>query len=208
MAAGSGASPFHGTTGALQDAGPDRIHAEEREAVEELGRVKLMETLIGQGIVGIITGILTTAVLYLIKVYWSNSVKPFVEATRYQGVMIDGYWVGASKNEDTEKGIIYSNEARLMLRQNAHSLEGEFLFKFTNPHKSFTSEYSVSGYMWEGYITLNFKPKDKRLTSYGTALMKLHNGGHLLIGIWAFRNVESEFVDQTSLSLSREVQNT
>lgn len=163
-----------------------------------------MGTLVEQGIIGIVTGILTTAALFLMKVYWSNSVKPFLEATRYQGVKIDGYWFGSSANENSEQGEIYSNEARLALRQNAHALEGEFFFKFSNLHKSFAIEYSVKGYMWEGYITLNFTPKDKRLTSYGTALLKLHDGGHLLVGKWIFRNVETEFVDQISLSLVRE----
>ena len=58
----------------------------------------------------------------------------------------------------------------------------------------------------EGYITLNFTPKDKRVTSYATALLKLHDGGQTLVGSWLFRDVIKENVLQASMYLSRQEQ--
>ncbi|WP_235039668.1 hypothetical protein [Vreelandella profundi] len=162
-----------------------------------------MSILLEQGVIGIVTGICTTVVLYLIKVAWTAKVVPFLVATRYQGVKIDGQWVGSGKNEDPEKGDVFETEFSLFLSQNAHQLSGSFLFKFKNPQKDFNLDFDVGGYMWEGYVTLNFTPKDKRVTSYATALVKLHDGGHTLIGTWLFRDVISEFVNQVPLILVR-----
>jgi hypothetical protein len=162
-----------------------------------------MDAIIEQGIVGIVTGILTTAILFLLKNIWITKAVPFLTTTRYQGVQIDGQWTGSSENSDPQKGDVYSNEANLYLDQRAHDLSGLFIFSFKNEKKSFTLEFNVKGYIWEGYVTLNFTPKDRRVTSYATALLKLHDGGCLLLGDWLFRNVETEFVNSTPLSLGR-----
>jgi hypothetical protein len=162
-----------------------------------------MSTLLEQGIIGIVTGILTTAVLYIIKVFWSSKFVPFLAAVRYQGVKVDGQWSGYGKNDNPENGDVFETEFNLFLSQSAHQLSGSFLFKFKNEHKDFALDFNVNGYMWEGYVTLNFTPKDKRLTSYATALVKLHDGGQSLVGQWLFRDVHKEFVNQVPLILVR-----
>ncbi len=156
-----------------------------------------MSNLISQCLLGIVSGILTTALLYLAKGYWDAKITPFLAKLRYQGVEIDGAWTG--KNEIGE----IKNECDLFLNQNAHELSGSFLLKFESPGKSFNINFNVTGYMWEGYVTLNFVPKDKRITSYATCLLKLHGGGHQLIGDFLFRNVEEEIVSSLTLSLAR-----
>ncbi len=162
-----------------------------------------MNELVQQGVIGIVTGILTTVFLYVIKVVWDSKVVPFLITSRYQGVKIDGQWSGSGENNDPDQGEVFKSECSLFLIQNAHSLSGSFLFKFQNNAKEFSLDFEVSGYMWEGYVTLNFTPKDKRITSYATALLKLHDGGHTLIGTWLFRDVIQEFVNQVPLLLVR-----
>ena len=167
-----------------------------------------MDSIIDQGIVGIVTGILTTVLIFMARNFWVTKFVPFMEKTRYQGVILGGQWYGMSKNDDLKNGGIYWNEATLFLDQRAHDLSGIFIFKFRNPQKDFSLEFNVKGYVWEGYLTLNFTPKDRRLTSYGSALLKLHNGGLLLIGEWLFRNVDQERVERAPLSLGRELEST
>jgi len=175
-----------------------------------------MDELIQQGVLGIITGILTTVVLFIIKILWDSRVYPFLKKIRYQGVEIDGSWTGGlevtqsqidnsieQQDEQPIQGPAFKTEYNLFLNQNAHSLTGSFLFKFKSDLKDFTLDFNVNGYMWEGYITLNFTPKDKRLTSYGTCLLKLSDGGWVLSGDWLFRNVETECVTNSPLSLYR-----
>ncbi len=156
-----------------------------------------MENLLEQGVVGIVTGILTMVILYLIKVLWDAKLRPFLSEVRYQGVKVDGRWNGQSKDET------HQADSNLFLTQSAHSLAGTFNFKFKNKEKDFEIDFVVNGYMWEGYLTLNFKPRDRRVTSYATTLLKLHSGGNVLLGEMVFRNVEEEKVSNVPLFLVR-----
>lgn len=151
-----------------------------------------------ESLVGIVTGIMTTWILYFGKVIFDTKVTPYLRETRYQGVKIEGAWSGASDENNIQ------SESRLFLNQSAHELTGSFTLKHKDQNGSFTIDFNVRGYMWEGYITLNFIPKDRRITSYATALMKLHNGGVLLIGQWCLRNVQKEQVEAWPISLSRD----
>ncbi len=165
-----------------------------------------MDKIIEQGIFGIVTGILTTVLIFLARNFWNSKIVPFLEKTRYQGVMLAGQWNGTSENNDESQGEIFWNEATLFLDQKAHDLSGYFIFKFKNSEKNFVINFDVKGYIWEGYVTLNFTPKDRRVTSYATALLKLHSGGCLLVGGWLFRHVNEEYVVYTALSLGRELE--
>lgn len=171
-----------------------------------------MDTLFQQGIIGIVTGILTTVILFMIKVFWTGTVIPFFERIMYQGVVVNGQWSGYAEvsAKDIEEGKLeetpFKAEHSLFLNQNAHNLTGSLLFKFSSPTKEFVIDFNVNGYMWEGYLTLNFTPKDKRITSYATALLKLHNGGQTLVGKWLFRDVINENVTETSIYLVRNQQ--
>lgn len=69
-----------------------------------------------EGIIGIVTGVLTTWILFVGKVFWDAKITPFIRETRYQGVKIDGAWSGASKDESSE------SESRLFINQSAHEL--------------------------------------------------------------------------------------
>ncbi len=163
-----------------------------------------MQSVIDQGVIGIIVGIFTSAILFALKAIWSHKVVPFLSSIRYQGVKVDGHWTGFVKNDDPKQGGIFENEGSLFLEQNAQDLKGTYTFKFKSDSKNFVLEFDVKGYIWEGYITLNFTPRDRRVTSYATSLLKLHDGGLSLIGSWLFRDVEKEFVNSSPLSLIRQ----
>lgn len=155
--------------------------------------------MLSEGFLGIVTGILTTWILFLGKVVWDAKVTPFIRETRYQGVKVEGAWSGSFKDEKTE------TESRLFIDQSAHDLSGSFMVKYKDETKNFVIDFNVRGYMWQGYITLNFIPKDRRVTSYGTALLKLHDGGGNLVGQWCIRNVMTEQVEAWPMTLSRDL---
>ncbi len=171
-----------------------------------------MTALIDQGIFGIIVGIFTSAILFAFKVFWSEKFTPFLVGLRYQGVEIDGQWSGVSEvtqediKENRDEGPVFRHESNLFLTQNAHNLSGSFVSKFKNEEKDFSLNFDVTGYMWEGYITLNFTLQDKKVTAYGTALLKIDGGGINLVGSWLFRDVIKENVSQVFLILTRDNQ--
>jgi len=188
------------------------------------------ETMRDGIIIGVVAGILTSWVIYFGKYLWDTKLRPYWEELRYQGVIVSGIWTGKADWNSSAKGAIPPNagvqgspitqspalvqpdladkpdshsEWRLYLEQSAHALKGLFSIKFNAPHKKYSLDFKVTGYMWEGYLTLNCLPVDRRITSYATMLMKLHAGGGVLIGQICFRSVEDEKVASEFLSLER-----
>lgn len=155
--------------------------------------------MIADGLLGIITGILTSFLLLAGKKLWDGWAVPFIRATRYSGVQVEGTWIGV--NPDPEEG----NKIRLFLRQSAHDLAGDMTLTLTGGGSERVLDFVVNGYMWEGFLTLNLRPKDRRVTSYATVLVKLHDGGQRLLGQMAFRNVQADIVETSKLILSRTV---
>jgi len=156
-----------------------------------------MNDILNRGIVGIVTGVITTSLMFFVRSFWQSKVIPFLRELRYQGVQIDGVWVMETRDEEHE------SESRLVLKQSAQELSGVFTFKFRNKEKDFILDFSATGHLWEGYLTLNFIPVDKRKTSYATALLKIDGGGVALTGYMCFRNVEEETVTPLPMAVVR-----
>ncbi|MFM0012746.1 hypothetical protein PQR46_07520 [Paraburkholderia sediminicola] len=156
-----------------------------------------MDHLLGEGLLGIVTGILTTAILFTIRAVWTSKLSPLIEGLRYRGLKVDGIWEGRHKDEKTQ------TESRLALKQKAHVLSGTFTFKYLGPDKEFALDFDVAGAIWEGYLTLNFSPSDRRITSCATALVKIKGGGSGMAGAFIFRNTEVDDVGVVPFNLSR-----
>jgi hypothetical protein len=158
-----------------------------------------MEDAILNVVLGIVTGILTSAFLFFLKDYWNTRIRPFLEKLRYEGVSVEGAWRGHARDEHSV------SEVALFLTQNAQKLSGILNFSFRGPLKQFVLEFEVTGYLWEGYLTLNFRPKDRAITTSATALFKIAGGGQGLAGQFCFRNAEIEAVTPVYLTLGKQI---
>ena len=159
-----------------------------------------MDSLFSQGIIGIATGIVTSAILLLIKTLWDKNLYPFLQELKYQGVKIDGKWVGKLIDPSNNE----RSDFKLFVTQSALNLSGHFNLKHTGQNNSFDVDFIAQGKIWEGYMILNLTPMDRRITSYATSLMKIGGGGGALLGRLTYRNVNNEQVDSVIVSLSRE----
>lgn len=159
-----------------------------------------MVDLIQQGVLGIVTGILTTTILFICKIIWDTRLQPFLRELRYAGVKIDGKWVGRG----TDPQGLWTTEMLLLLKQSAFELTGTFNLKHQGVENKFEILFNVSGRIWEGYIILNLSPIDRRITSYATAMLKIDGGGVGLVGQIAYRDVFKEYVVSEPVSMGRE----
>ena len=155
--------------------------------------------MIEQGVIGIVTGILTAAILFLAKSIWDSKLKPFLQEIRYNGVKVDGKWVGYGAAQDGS----WRTEITLFLTQSALRLGGTFVFKHDRPDGIAELHFKVSGEIWEGYLILNFTPIDRRVTSYATAMLKISGGGVGLVGQLSYRDVNNELVTSEPVTLGR-----
>ncbi len=189
------------------------------------------ENMVDGIVIGVVAGIITSWVIYFGKYLWDTKFKPYWEELRYQGVIVSGVWTGKADWKEPAQGAnipqnagVQTNSAaqppapvqpnpadkpdshsewRLYLEKSAHNLKGSFSIKFNSPHQKYSLDFKVTGYMWEGYLTLNCLPVDRRITSYATMLMKLHAGGGTLIGQICLRSVQDETVAAVPLGLDR-----
>ncbi len=139
-------------------------------------------------VIGIVTGILTTVLLFFVKQFIQKVAIPWYQELIYQGVDLSGAW----KNEYS--GEKKRTKFKLILDQSAHKLKGSLLFIQKEKDKDMESsgEFSVEGYLWEGYATLNFRPKNRKTLSYAAALLKVCNGGTTLQGYLNFRDLRKK----------------
>jgi len=160
-----------------------------------------MTALIQEGVLGIVTGILTTVVLFLAKVLWDAKLHPFLQELRYGGVKVDGKWQGSGADPDNGSATDFI----IFLTQSALQLSGTSSLKHHSPTNQYEIHFNVTGRIWEGYVILNFTPIDRRVTSYATAMFKIGGGGATLVGQIAYRDVFQEQVTAEPVVLSRNV---
>jgi hypothetical protein len=161
----------------------------------------MMDKLIQDGVVGIVTGIVTTVILYLAKMIWVEKLFPLLQESQYSGIKMDGKWFGIGKGKVEEEE--WKTEMVLFLSQSALNLKGTYSLKHESQSINFELNFYVHGHIWEGYVILNFTPIDRRVTSYATSLLKISDGGKNLIGKIAYRDVKEDKVTAEGVWLHR-----
>ena len=151
-------------------------------------------------ILGIVTGILTSFLIFLGSKLTTLWLIPRYQEWRYQGADIAGTWV-ADLGDETDSSL--RTKYSLKLIQRAHNLSGTLHFEFENSQKNFTSDFYVNGEYWEGYFTITFKSVDRKLFSRATMVMKLIDGGGGMRGHFSFRDVVNDSVSTVPLVLIR-----
>lgn len=158
-----------------------------------------MSSLWGEAVLGMVVGIVTAAVLFVIKKFWDQVIDPAIKARLYRGVDISGQWYGDDETDELSR----TTELTCVLTQQAHEVAGTFRIQYMTAEKSFDLSFAVTGYIWEGYVTINLRPSDRKVTSYATCLLKISDGGVALVGRTAYRNVITDNVDSLVVVLLR-----
>lgn len=148
-------------------------------------------------VLGVVTGVLTSGLLWAAKSLWTKSIEPYLSKVRYRGLDVSGPWTAIDLNETA--AIRFSMD----LKQSAHALHGTCMMELYSRDNEFKVMLDVTGDLWEGYISLTLKPKDRKISSYSVALLKVAGGGVALVGGHLFRNVNDEKVDDMIVSFVR-----
>jgi len=147
--------------------------------------------------VGVLSGVLTSVLLFFVYEFWIKVIFPWYQTTRYQGADISGSWFADQTFEDSK------NSFSLVLKQSAHVITGSLQFTYTSPQRRFNIDYSVSGEYWEGYLNLSCRSKDRRAYSHASMFLKLINNGTGLLGQFSFRDATKDQVTTVPIGLDR-----
>lgn len=146
-------------------------------------------TIYGTLFWGVVTGILTSALLFGLGVITSKIILPWYQDLVYKGVDLRGLWV----NESDYAGARYRYQTSL--KQNAHQLTGTTtITKSGTGQDDYVINFDVTGSTWEGFVVLNLRSTDRKTLSFATGLFKVKNRGKSLVGHLAFRSLTTDEV--------------
>ncbi len=149
-------------------------------------------------LIGVISGVITAAILFLVKRFFTNTIIPLYQRVKYQGADISGSWFAEYEGDDNSKSTF-----SIVLQQNAHKVTGSIQFSHNGPKKNYNVDYKVSGEYWEGYLNLLCRSKDRKVFSHASAFLKLINAGTGLLGNFSFRNAETDVVNSLPIGFDR-----
>ncbi|MGL4318688.1 MAG: hypothetical protein ACRCTL_19020 [Pseudomonas sp.] len=136
-------------------------------------------------IIGVISGLATSAIGLVIRSLWINSIKPAYENTIYRDAKIEGKWHGImvfeyDDNLDEHKNS-GTNEYIMEVYRQGHSISGMFLGTSGGDEGRV---FDISGSFRNLIFTTIFESKNKQCIERGTLNLMLKSNGSRLEGFY------------------------
>ena len=147
---------------------------------------------------GIVAGLVTSAVLFILGNLVAKVILPWYEALVYKGVDLRGVWT----QEFDASGAHYS--IQLSFEQHAHRITGTGTFtKSGTGATDYVQFFTIEGSTWEGFLVLNMRSKTRKSLSFVAGLLKVKDRGRALKGHWVYRGGASDEAESEALNLIR-----
>lgn len=162
-----------------------------------------MSTAIGYSLLlGIVSGVLTTALLWVIHVLWTKTIVPWYEQRVYKGVKIEGTWCLVDDSND--KDGHWAQREILGLKQTAHRLTGSLTLLPKEGENSDSIVLDAVGDISDRFVSLSFKSPIQDRLSYSVLLVEIVEDGHKLRGKTSMYNVLGGTIDSYSVEYKRQ----
>jgi hypothetical protein len=152
-------------------------------------------------ILGIVSGLITSVLVYLIVLVFNKIVQPWFQDIIYSGVRIDGQWYTQKtfRNGDTIQDEL------LELNQHAHKISGtRTLTKRYKANDSIEIKtFKIEGKIRDRYVLLSFDNIDKRKFGIESSLYEITSGGEDLIGSTIWTDVGTNSITHSNETLKR-----
>lgn len=143
-------------------------------------------------ILGVVSGILTSFVIWLIIKLFQKIVLPWYQNFTYQGLKISGSWVGFYENKfnhtndpKSSNNITRNNndpDYSIHLKQKGHIIYGTLTRNKTSAGERDIKEFEFEGLFRNGDLVFYYKPKDQTRLGLGCYVMKLADDGRKFEG--------------------------
>ncbi len=151
-------------------------------------------------ILGIISGVITSAVIYLLVIIFNNIVLPWYRALIYCGVSIDGTW---KEELDFENGNTQVSTAELT--QKANAISGNVtIVKSSNGQITETTIMSLNGIVKDRLFNAKLIPVDKKRVGIITVLAEVVGDGSRMLGQSTWYDAGSAKITGKSSEWTRE----
>ncbi|WP_299524393.1 hypothetical protein [uncultured Lutibacter sp.] len=157
------------------------------------------DSLTNNIIIGIFTGILTTALLYLISRMFADWLIPWLRNIKYTGIDVSGVW-------ETKQDFDNSKEYSLLnLKQEADKLSGLWTISITEngSDQNEIKTFNVSGTIEDRFALLISKNTDRRQIGIGTMLIEAVGNGFELKGCETWYSVDNKTIKSDTICFKR-----
>ncbi len=131
-------------------------------------------------ILGVVSGVITSAILWCIVIFFKKVITPWYEQRIYKGVNISGAWSSVKQNDHWKLEIF------LNLKQKAYLVTGSLQAKTTFPGIEYTNYYKVSGKIFDNHLLITYSAQPVNRTGVGSFLLRVAHGGTELRGSAAY----------------------
>lgn len=135
-----------------------------------------MQKLTFDLVVGVVVGTTTTFILFILKEFWTNTIRPQIEKILYKDIRFNGEW----------EVIAYFDPPRtrkMYLQQQAHRITGELI---STEKSDIPSKWLLKGEVKNLIVTLTFASSLAHSRGRGTITLITRNGGERLDGYCAY----------------------
>jgi hypothetical protein len=133
--------------------------------------------------IGVISGVITSVLVWFASRFFQNVIKPEIQALTYQGVKISGTWVGFYDLLSSAK-IKSLNEPcyTIYVKQKGHSITGEFIVNKQPNGQSDLKAFTFTGLFKDKNLVIWYKPKEQTRLGIGSYVMVLTEDGRRFEG--------------------------
>jgi hypothetical protein len=148
---------------------------------------------------GVVAGLITAAVLFILGLTFSKIVIPWYQNLIYKGVDLRGVWIREFDQNNAHYAI------QLALSQSAHEVNGTGTFtKSGAGTENYVQFFTVSGSTWEGFLVITMRSTNRKSLSFVAGLLKIKDRGNALIGHWVYRGGRTDEAESEALHLVRQ----
>ena len=151
-------------------------------------------------IIGIITGVITTAGLYLASRIYVDWIIPWYRSIKYVGIDVSGIWETKQDFEDSKEFSL------LNLNQEADILKGLMTISImqNGSDENQIKTFQVKGTIEDRFAILTAKNTDKRQIGISTLLIEAVGNGFELEGCEIWYSVDNKKIKSQTISFKRQ----
>jgi len=158
-----------------------------------------MDNILFSIFTGVISGVLTSALIWIFIKFLSNIFFPWYQNSIYWGIDISVQWTAKLSFKGGR------SDQTIELFQKGHKLTGTINSKNIIPnHTDDTTTFVITGEIFDNYIDIEYRSNNKKLIGRGSILLKVKDGGAKLDGsLVAIEKFSTEIMTSTNVVWTR-----
>ncbi|MCX8130902.1 MAG: hypothetical protein N3I35_12485 [Clostridia bacterium] len=159
-------------------------------------------------IIGVISGIITAVILYLITSLFKNVFIPWIQSIIYTGIDINDEWI-SKEHCDLNNSFRFCQDIKLELQQKANRVVGVATLILKDRDKDLFVEklktFSVTGIIQDRFVLLTLKHNNTKRIGFQSMLLEVIGEGKTMKGCLVFYSTNMYDISSCDIEFIRGV---